>query len=72
MLEIDRITPAIGARISGLDFSCPISPEIHGEIYRTLLQRLVIFVRGAEIAPKAHLAFAQSFGELDEPHSTLR
>ena len=68
MLAIDPITPALGAEISGLDFSGPIPPAVHEEIYRALLGHLVIFVRGAEISPKAHLAFAQSFGDLDDPH----
>jgi hypothetical protein len=34
MLEIDPITPAIGARISRLDFSGPIPPGVHDQIYR--------------------------------------
>jgi taurine dioxygenase len=32
------------------------------------LQHLVIFVRGVDIGPEEHLAFAQSFGDLDDPH----
>ena len=68
MLAIEPITPAIGAEISGLDFSGPVPPAVHEEIYQALLDHLVIFVRSAEISPQAHLAFAQSFGDLDEPH----
>ena len=68
MLAVDRITPAIGAELSGLDFSRPIPPEVHDAVYRALLDHLAVFVRGCDITPKAHLAFAQSFGDLDEPH----
>ncbi len=68
MFAVDRITPAIGAEIVGLDFSRPISAALHDQIYQTLLDHLVIFARGTEISPDAHLAFAQGFGELDEPH----
>ena len=68
MLTFDPVTPSIGAAVSGLDFSRPIPASAHDEIYRGLLQHLVIFIRGADIGPEAQLAFARSFGDLDEPH----
>jgi len=68
MLAIDPITPSIGAAVSGLDFSRPLPESAFDEIYRALLQHLVIFIRGVEVDPEAHLAFAQSFGDLDQPH----
>ncbi|MEM7207685.1 MAG: TauD/TfdA family dioxygenase [Pseudomonadota bacterium] len=68
MLSIDPLTPAIGAQISGVDFSQPISQSAFNEIYTALLDHLVIFFSGTEISPKAHLEFAQSFGSIDEPH----
>lgn len=68
MLEIERVTPAIGAVLSGVDFSQPLTPKIVDAIYAALMEHLVIFVRGAEISPAAHLAFAEGFGELDAPH----
>ena len=68
MISVDPITPSIGAAVSGLDFSQPIPDSGYDEIYQTLLKHLVIFIRGVEISPKEHLAFAQNFGELDEPH----
>ena len=68
MITIDRITPAIGAEISGIDFSQPIPTDIHDQIYEVLLERLVIFVCGADISPEAHLNFARAFGDLDDPH----
>jgi taurine dioxygenase len=37
-------------------------------IYDALLEHQVIFFRGTEITPSAHLDFAQSFGQIDEPH----
>ena len=68
MLTIDPVTPSIGAAISGLDFSQPIPASVSDEVYQALLQHLVIFIRGVEIGPEEHLAFAKSFGDLDEPH----
>lgn len=68
MLKIDPLTPSIGATVSGPDFSKPVSEQAFDEIYRALLQHLVVFIRGVDISPENHLAFAQNFGELDEPH----
>jgi len=68
MLKIDLITPSIGATISGLDFAQPHPAAVYDEIYQALLDHLVIFIRGTDIDPASHLAFAQNFGTLDEPH----
>ena len=63
-----KLTTAIGAEVTGIDFSRPTSSTVQDEIYQALLDNLVIFFRGADISPAAHLAFAQGFGDLDEPH----
>ena len=67
-MEVERITPAIGAEVTGIDLSGPLSGEVQEALYQALLENLVIFLRGTEITPDAHMAFAQSFGELDTPH----
>jgi len=67
-MKISKITPAIGAVVSGVDFSAPLSTGIHDAIYEALLEHLVVFFRDTSITPTAHLAFAQSFGDLDAPH----
>ena len=71
MLKIDPITPSIDAVISGLNFSQPIPASVYDEVYRTLLAHLVIFIHGVEIGSKEHLAFAQNFGDLDDPPPLL-
>ncbi|MEM7671538.1 MAG: TauD/TfdA family dioxygenase, partial [Pseudomonadota bacterium] len=68
MLRIDPLTPTIGAVLSGIDFSKPLASETIEDVYSALLDHLVIFVRDQEIGTEAHLAFAQAFGDLDEPH----
>lgn len=68
MISIDPITPSIGAEITGLDFSKPIPGSLYDEVYQALLQHLVIFIHGFDIGPTEHLAFAQNFGGLDDPH----
>ncbi|MEM7176077.1 MAG: TauD/TfdA family dioxygenase [Pseudomonadota bacterium] len=68
MIKTSKITAAIGAEITGVDFSQPLAPAIHDAIYKALLDNQVIFFRGIEISPAQHLAFAEGFGQLDEPH----
>ena len=67
-MEVTKITPMIGAEVTGIDLSGPLDGEVQEALYEALLENLVIFLRGAEITPDAHMAFAQSFGELDTPH----
>lgn len=68
MLIANKITPALGAEISGVDFSVPVAAEIHDAIYQALLEHLVIFFRSTDISPATHLEFARGFGKIDEPH----
>lgn len=67
-ISVSPITPAIGAELQGLDLSQTLSAESQDTIYQALLDHQVIFVRDADISPAAHLALAQTFGELDAPH----
>ncbi|MGI9499827.1 MAG: TauD/TfdA dioxygenase family protein, partial [Geminicoccaceae bacterium] len=67
-LEVTPLTAAIGAEIANVDLSQPLDAATEDAIYQALLDHLVIFFRDQEIAPECHLAFAQSFGELDAPH----
>ncbi|MEM7562031.1 MAG: TauD/TfdA family dioxygenase [Pseudomonadota bacterium] len=68
MISIDPITPAIGASISGFNFSPGQKSAVYDELYQALLDHLVIFIRDVDISPENHVAFAESFGQLDEPH----
>ena len=68
MITVNQITPAIGAEITGIDFSKPVSSDDNEQIYQALLDHCVIFFRDTNISPANHLAFAKTFGDLDEPH----
>ncbi len=68
MIEVNKITPTIGAEIKGINFSKPIDKKFLDQIYEMLIENLVIFFINTNILPKAYLDFAKNFGELDEPH----
>ena len=63
-IGIDRLTPIIGAEITGVDLSQPLSSRTQDEIRRALAENSVIFFRGQHITPQQHLAFGRLFGEL--------
>lgn len=68
MLNVLPLTTHIGAEVQGLDLSEPLADDTVDALYRALLEHAVIFVRGTEISPAAHLALAKQFGAIDEPH----
>ncbi|MEZ5571414.1 MAG: TauD/TfdA family dioxygenase [Halioglobus sp.] len=61
-----RITPCIGAEISGVDLREPLDAETFDEIHAALLAYRVIFFRNQNISSAQHIAFARRFGELEE------
>src|SRR3954447_26493133 len=68
-LRIEKLTPIIGAEISGVDIGKLVSDESRSnrqldEIHRALAENLVIFFRDQRITPQQQLAFGRKFGEL--------
>ncbi len=63
--EIHPLTPAIGAELSGINLSEPLSAEIIADIRQTLLDNKVIFFRDQNLNREQLLHFAKSFGALE-------
>jgi len=64
-LGVDRLTPAIGARIEGVDLSAECSATLLNRLYELLIEHLVLFLPDQALTPDTLLAFAETFGELD-------
>ena len=67
-LMANKLTPAIGAELSGVDLNGPVDKSIQDEIYEALVEHQVIFFRDQNISAENHLALAQSLGEPQPPH----
>jgi taurine dioxygenase len=67
-LKFSRLTPLIGAEISGVDLSKPVGQDMLDAIYDALMEHHVIFFRDQQLSPQSHLDFARSFGEPEPPH----
>jgi taurine dioxygenase len=63
-ITVDKLTPIIGAEISGADLTQPIPDAQFAEISRALAENLVIFFRNQSLQPQNHLDFGRRFGAL--------
>src|ERR1700710_2195412 len=63
-IGVEKLTPIIGAEISGVDLASTLSNRTMDEIHRALAENLVIFFRDQHITPQQHLAFGRQFGDL--------
>jgi taurine dioxygenase len=63
-IEVDKLTPIIGAEINGADLAGALSNRQMDEIHRALAENSVIFFRDQHLTPEQHLAFGRNFGEL--------
>jgi alpha-ketoglutarate-dependent sulfate ester dioxygenase len=71
-LVIRALEPSIGAEISGVDLSQPISDATRDQIKKTLLDYKVIFFRDQDLTTEQHAAFAARFGPLYTHPNTSR
>lgn len=61
-IEVKRIAGALGAEISGVDLTRPLTDELYSEIYQAFLENQVIFFRDQHMTPEQFLAFARRWG----------
>jgi taurine dioxygenase len=64
-LSIRKLAGALGAEITGVDLSRPLSDETIAEIRRAFLDHQVIFFRDQDLTPEQQLAFGRRFGPLN-------
>jgi taurine dioxygenase len=62
-MKIKRIAGALGAEISGVDLTQPISPDLAAEIRDVFLKHEVIFLRNQPLSSQQFMDFANAMGE---------
>ncbi len=67
-LKVSKLTPTIGAELSGIDLNTDLDSATLNAIYDALIDNLVIFFRDQDLSPEGHLRLARSFGEPQPPH----
>jgi taurine dioxygenase len=63
-LQVNRLTPVIGAEISGVDLSAALSDAQFAEVERALLENHVLVFRDQHLTVDQHKAFGRRFGTL--------
>ena len=62
--RVTRVSPAIGAEVSGLDLSVAIDDGSLGRLREALAEHLVLFFRDQELTLEQHKAIGERFGDL--------
>jgi taurine dioxygenase len=63
-IQVDKLTPLVGAEIRGVDLSRPLEERTFKEIHAALVDNGVIFFRDQHLTPDQQKAFGRLFGEL--------
>ena len=63
-IEVEPVSPMIGAEISGVDISKPLGNRTYQELHDALMEYQVIFFRDQEMTLDEHKDFGRHFGEL--------
>ena len=63
-IDVQQLTPHIGAEVAGVDLSKPLSNEQFSEVYQAWLDWKVLVFRDQHLDREQHKAFARRFGSL--------
>ena len=63
-IHVAPVSPVIGAEISGVDLSAPLTPDVFEALHVALMTHLVLFFRDQALSFEQHKAFGRYFGDL--------
>jgi taurine dioxygenase len=63
-MQVERLTPAIGGLVSGINLCEPITPAQRDEILASLVKHHVLFFENQPLTPRQHRDLAANFGAL--------
>ena len=66
-ITITPLTPALGAKVTGVDLSRDLDGDAFAAIHQAVLEHLVLYFPGQDIPPAAQVSFTERFGAV-EPH----
>lgn len=67
-LRVQRITPALGARVEGIDLRDDLEGAMVAELRHLLLEHKLLVFPGQQLEPDSQVRFARRFGELTANH----
>lgn len=64
-LKVERLSPALGAEIQGVDLSKTIDDPVFEKIVEAWHEHLLLIFRGQTLTPEQHIEFSRRFGGLE-------
>jgi len=64
-MKVERLSPALGAEIKGVDLSVAIDEPLQRQILNAWHENLLLVFRGQTLTPDQHIAFSRHFGGLE-------
>ena len=64
-IEVTKLSPSVGAVISGVDLASGPSDEQFAEIKQAFTEHSVVFFRDQDLTPEQHIAFAERWGQIN-------
>ena len=64
-ITIQKISPAVGAVVEGVDLSEPVTPDVFEILERAIAEHGVLVFREQHLTPAQHVEFSRRFGSLE-------
>ena len=64
-ISIQKVSPAVGAVVKGVDLSGPVPPDTFEVLEGALAEHGVLVFRDQHLTPAQHVAFSRRFGSLE-------
>jgi taurine dioxygenase len=64
-MQIRRLTPALGAEITGLDLSTDFDDQTLNAVHNALVENQVLVIPAPDLTPEQHMALGRRIGEIE-------
>lgn len=65
-MKIERLTPLLGAEVTGINLAQPLDPDTQKRLYAAWIEHAVLVIRDQKLEPRQFAQAARLFGELME------
>lgn len=65
-MKIERLTPLLGAEVTGINLAQPLDPDTQKRLYAAWIENAVLVIRDQKLEPRQFAQAARLFGELME------
>ena len=70
MLQVNKLSPNIGAEVLGVDLSKPLDEATRRELNAAVVDNIALVIRNQDLTPQQYLHAMENFGEIMPQHFT--